>query len=115
MTRLRGRPLVQTSSTSTSSSSALNYVQGDSSSSSTNNKDEAAAEAAAADALTLENAAVVALAAWSQSVAECEFFHADVHGGNLLLLGVQKRLPLSVSFETLCWCALSPEENYYVL
>jgi predicted unusual protein kinase regulating ubiquinone biosynthesis (AarF/ABC1/UbiB family) len=62
MTRLRGKPLVPTAG-------AL------------------ASGTAAASAVALENAAVVALAAWSRSVAECDFFHADVHGGNLLLLG----------------------------
>jgi len=83
MTRLRGRPLVQSSSSSSSSSSAssLNSLDGLSS------PDEDAESAVA-----LENAAVVALAAWSQSVAECAFFHADVHGGNLLLLGKSARL-----------------------
>lgn len=35
---------------------------------------------------TAENAIIVALNTWMLSLIACQSFHADVHGGNLMLL-----------------------------
>eukprot|EP00968_Pinguiococcus_pyrenoidosus_P029363 scaffold8520_cov248-Pinguiococcus_pyrenoidosus.AAC.1 len=53
-----------------------------------------------------EEAVITALNVWSLSIISCDFFHADVHGGNLLLLndgrvgfidfGIVGRLPPKV-------------------